>query len=89
MVKMFDSFLKNPTCQRWRCVFDPWAGKISWRRKWQPSLVCLLGKSHGQRGLAGYSLWGCRVVHDLATKECTHTYTHTRLTCSVSLENPD
>ena len=27
--------------------FDPWVGKISWRRKWQPTPVSLLGKSHG------------------------------------------
>ena len=35
--------------------FDPWVGKIPWRRKWQPSPVFLYGKSHGQRILAGYS----------------------------------
>ena len=31
--------------------FDPWSGKISWRRKWQPTSVFLPGKSHGQRSL--------------------------------------
>ena len=41
-----------------RCEFDPCVGKIPWRRKWQPTLVFLPGKSHGQRSLAGYSLWG-------------------------------
>ena len=30
-----------------RCGFDPWVGKIPWRRKWQPILVFLPGKSHG------------------------------------------
>ena len=30
-------------------------GKIPWRRAWQPSLVMLLGESHGQRGLLGSS----------------------------------
>ena len=39
--------------------FDPWAGKIRWRNKRQPSPVILPGKSHGQRSLAGYSSWGC------------------------------
>ena len=29
-----------------------------WRRKWQPTPVFLPGESHGQRSLAGYSLWG-------------------------------
>ena len=41
--------------------FDPWVGKISWRRKWQPTPVFLPGKFHGQRGLAGYSpARGCK-----------------------------
>ena len=28
------------------------------RRKWQPTPVLLPGKSHGQRSLVSYSLWG-------------------------------
>ena len=38
--------------------FSPWVGKISWRRKWHTIPVFLPGKSHGQRGLAGYTPWG-------------------------------
>ena len=38
--------------------FDPWVGKIPWRRKWQPTPVFLPGESHGQRTLLGYSPWG-------------------------------
>ena len=38
--------------------FDPWVRKIPWRRKWQPTLVFLPGKSHGQRSLVGYSPGG-------------------------------
>ena len=60
---------RESTCQFRRHRFDPWVGKIPWRRKWQPILVFLPGKSHGQRSLAGYSLWGCRVGHDLTTKQ--------------------
>ena len=41
-----------------RCGFDPGVGKISWRRKWQPTSVFLPGKSHGQRSLVGYRPWG-------------------------------
>ena len=37
---------------------DPWVGKISWKRKWQPTPVFLPGEFHGQRSLAGYSPWG-------------------------------
>ena len=38
--------------------FDPWVGKISWRREWIPTPVFLPGKFHGQRSLAGYSPLG-------------------------------
>ena len=33
-------------------------GKILWRGKWQPTPVLLLGKSHGQRSMVGYSPQG-------------------------------
>ena len=46
-----------PTIQE-RPRFNPWVGKISWRREWQPTPVFLPGESHGQRSLAGYSPWG-------------------------------
>ena len=32
--------------------FDPWVGKIHWRREWLPTLVSLPGEFHGQRNLA-------------------------------------
>ena len=35
-------------------------GLISWRRKGQPIPVFLLGKSHGQRSLAGCGPWSHR-----------------------------
>ena len=37
--------------------FNPSAGKIIWRRNWQPTSIFLPGKSHRQRSLAGYSPW--------------------------------
>ena len=40
--------------------FNPWVGKISWRRKWQPTPVFMPGKSHAQRSLVGYSRWGLK-----------------------------
>ena len=40
--------------------FNPWVGKIPWRRKRQPTPVFLPGKSHEQRSLAGYSPWGSK-----------------------------
>ena len=36
----------------------PGSGRLTWRRKWQPSLVLFPGKSHGQRSQVGYSPWG-------------------------------
>ena len=36
-------------------MFDPWVGKIPWRREWKPTPLFLPGKSHGQRILVGYS----------------------------------
>ena len=42
----------------WGTGFNPWVGKIPWRRKWRPTPVFLPGKSHGRRSLVGYSPWG-------------------------------
>ena len=58
---------KEPTCQFRRqnkCGFDPWFGKIPWRKKWEPTPVFLPGESHGPRSMVGYSPWGCRIRHD-------------------------
>ena len=62
---------KESTCQCRRhkkCKFDLWAGKIPWSRKWQLAPVLLLGKSRGQRSLAGYSSQG-RKESDVAETE--------------------
>ena len=46
-------------CQQFRRPrFNPWVGKIPWRRKSQPTPVFLPGEFHGQRSLAGCSPWG-------------------------------
>ena len=42
---------------------------------WQPTPVFLPGESHGQRGLVGYGLWGCKESD--TTEQLTHTHTHT------------
>ena len=66
---------KESACQckrRGRLRFNPWVETIPWRRKWQPTAVFLLGKSPGQRSLAGYSPWGHkRVEHDLSDRTTT------------------
>jgi hypothetical protein len=48
---------KEPACQYRRCGFDPWVGKIPWRREWQPTPVFLPGEFHAQRNLAGYTVY--------------------------------
>ena len=46
-------------CRRCRrCGFDPWFGKIPWRRTWQPTPVCLPAESLRQRNLVNCSPQG-------------------------------
>ena len=48
--------------------------------------VFLPGESHGQRGLVGYSLWGCKELDTIERQ--THTHTHTHLSrCSKGLHS--
>ena len=65
---------KEFSCQCRKRRFDPWIGKILWRRKWQPTPVFLPGKSHGQRSLVGYSPWGCK---ESDTSEQLNTHVRT------------
>ena len=57
-------------------MFDPWVGKIPWRREWLPTPVFLPGEFYGQRNLVGYSPW-CH--KELDTTEQLTTHTHTRI----------
>ena len=47
---------KASACNAGDLGLIPWLGRFPWRRKWQPTLVFLPGKSHGQRSLIGS--WG-------------------------------
>ena len=61
--------VKELTCRRHKeHGFDPWVGKIPWRRKWQLTPVFLPGEAPGQRGLEGYSPRGHQ---ELDTTEAT------------------
>ena len=63
------SVVKNPLANGGDAGSIPGLGKIPYRRKWQPTPIFLLGKSHGQRSLVSYNPWGCeRVGHDLGAK---------------------
>ena len=54
--------------------FNPWVGKISWRRAWQPTPVFLPGVSHGQRSQVGYNPESRKAGHDWRTTAGMHTY---------------
>ena len=66
-------------------MFNPWVGKIPWRRKRQPAIVFLPGESHGQRSLVGYSSWDSKRARDDLTNKPQHiyiyiyTHTHTHM----------
>ena len=54
---------KEPTCQcrrHKRHGLHPWVRKIRWKKKQQPTPVCLPGESKGQKSLVGYSPKGCK-----------------------------
>ena len=59
-----DSGIKNSPVNLGDLGLIPGSGKIPWRRKWQPTSIFLPEESHGQRSLAGYSPWDCRVRHN-------------------------
>ena len=62
---------KEATCQCRRHGFDPWVGKIPWRRRWHHAPVSLPGKFHRQRSLVGCIPRGCR---ESDTAAPTHTH---------------
>ena len=62
---IFNRNINNPAyqCRRLkRLPLDPWAGKIPWRRAWQPTLVFLPGKLHRKRSLED-------IVHGVAESD--------------------
>ena len=60
---------KEFTCQCSRCRFDPWVGKISWRRKWHPTPVFLAWKILWTEEPGGLQSMGLQKVrHDWVTK---------------------
>ena len=59
------SSTKESTCKCRSCGFDPWVGKIPWRRKWQLSSIPAW-KNPMDRGACSMGLQ--RVGQDLATE---------------------
>ena len=52
--------VKNSSANAVDGRFDPWVGKIPWRRAWRPTPVSLPGEAHRQRSLVGCSPWGLK-----------------------------
>ena len=74
---------KEPSCQCKRPKrrgFDPWVGKIPWRRARQPILVFLPGEAQGQK-VADYSPGGYK---ELDTTEVIY---HARNTSAIVPNN--
>ena len=62
-----DASGKGPVCQRRRrkrCGFDPWMGKIPWRRAWQPTPAFLPRESLGKEPGGLQSIGSKRVGYD-------------------------
>ena len=74
-MKIYVTELQLPWWLRWSRIhlqcgrprFDPWVGKIPWRRERLPTPVFWPGEIHGL-----YSPWGYRVGHDWATFTSLH-----------------
>ena len=77
--------VKNPPAMQ-KTWFDPWVGKIPWRRAWQPTPVFLPGETHGQRSLVGYSPWGHKELEMAeqlsAAQHIKPSFNELRLVCS-------
>ena len=58
-----------------RLQFDPWVGKIPWKRAWQPISVSLPGESSWTEEPGGLQSMGSqRVGHDWVTKHSTYYF---------------
>ena len=66
----------EPISQCRRCKkgrFDPWDGKITWRRTWQPTAVFLPGESPGQRATVhGVTKSQTQIKQFSMLPPCTH-----------------
>ena len=65
------------------CEFNPWVGKIPWRRKWQPTPVFLPAEFHWKRSLVSCSSWGLkesdttkRLNNNKTSKQSYHKSNH-------------
>ena len=66
--------VKNPPAMWERPMFDPWVGKIPWRKKRLPTPVSWPGEFHGP-----YGRWGCKELDttERLSLHFAHIHTHT------------
>ena len=75
--------------QCWRPGFDPWDGKIPWRRAWQSTPVFLPGESPWTKDPGGIQSMGSqRVRHNWATKHNTVLWNYVVNTQSLASKDP-
>ena len=81
--------VKNPPANARDAGSIPRSGRFPVKGNSNPLMVFLLGKSHGQRGLVGYSPWGCkRIRHDLVIKQhIIHLYIYEMSTFCIKWDD--
>ena len=73
---------KKPHLQCRRCRrprFDPWVGKIPWRKAQQPTPIFLPGEAHEQRSLVDHSPWDLKESDKTDATEHACIQNHTEL----------
>ena len=79
--------VKNPPAM-WETWFNPWVGRIPWRRAWQLTPVLLPGESPWTEELGGLQSMGSqRVEHYWATKHSTQHMIHVTFFVLPSLQD--
>ena len=70
---------KEPSCQCWickRCGFDPWVGKIPWRREWRPLHYFCLTIPWTEKSGRLQSTGSRRIRHSWSDLACRHAQCH-------------
>ena len=80
---------KSDCLQCGRPRFDPWVGKIPWRRKWHPTPVFLPGESHRRRSLVGCSPRGHKEsdTTSLSLSQLPDSYSYPCVTCEETFRS--
>ena len=67
--------------------FDPWMGKIPWRRDWLPTPDFLSGEFRGQRSPVDYSPWDYKRVDLTYETKTTDVFSTIQLLSFVKQED--